>query len=267
MNTYMFRAVVAVFVILFTAMQAGACGRCGRGGGFCHFAPAHHVHHAPHVPQASVTNFIFNSQYPAGIPYFPAQGASVFGYGGGYGPSGFALAAQAQYIDPALTLDRSGRLAELSIQGGQAATAQFNASANQALALNDQLNQRANNTAIAAVAIQALQNNQQPAPQAQALKVSIKSTGETVAEWLPAEGGEAEFKLQGGPEISLTCAKCHSAEAAKAPKGFSFNGQSMTQAESDWAQEAVWAGKMPPNSKLDRAGKSAVAKKLQSLVK
>lgn len=266
MNSNIFYLIiVAFFSMFFAAGPAEACRRCGHSGSFCHFA-----HHAPvvhHDPPAQVTNFIFSSQFPGN--YFPEQGGSVFGYSaGGYGPNGFSLQAQAQYVDPAMVVDRAARLAELTQANATAGINGFNDISSKAMALNDQLNQRASINATAAVAISAINANQSAAPQAQSLKVSVKSTGETVAEWLPAEDDKpVEFNLQGGADISLSCAKCHDMPAAEAPKGFHFDGKGMTQAESDWAQEQVWAGKMPPKSNLDRAGKAAVAKKLQSLVK
>ncbi len=266
MNAHLFRCIIAAALILIAAAQADACNRCGRFGSACSFA---HVHHAPmhHEPTPSVTNFVFNATHPYAIP-FPQAGASVFGHNlGGYGLNGFSLNAQAQYVDPAMLADRAARFTELAHGNAGDATKQFSTLAAQMLAINDQNDQRQKNAAIATVAISAIGANAQPSPQAQSLKVSVSSTGQTVAEWLPADDKPAEFKLQGGPEISLTCAKCHDKPADSAPGGFQFNGKFNSQDQLDWAKEAVWSGKMPPNVRLDRHGKSKVAEKMQSLLK
>lgn len=257
MNRIFFMQIVAVFAILFFVAEASACGRCGRFGRSCHFAAPHVVHHAaPVVVPPSVTNFIFNNSYPG--PILPPGGASLFGY---------SLSAQGQYIDPALVLDRSARIAEQEQRNTATAIAGFQQVAGTALALNDQFNQRANSTAIATVAISALQSNQTAAPQATALKVSINSLGETSTEWLrPDPAGDGQFQALGSPVVSLSCAKCHNADKATAPKGFVFDGKPMSRADFDWAAEQVWAGKMPPKANLDRAGKSAVVESLRAMV-
>lgn len=263
MNKYLFASVLAVFAVLFFVADSSACNRCGVFGRRCHFAaPVHHapVVHAPAV--AEVSNFIFNNSYPG--PLLPAAGASLYGYHSPAGPQGFSLNAQGLYVDPAMVLDRAARFTELSLSQGTAATDQFKQLGSQALALNDQLNQRASTNAIAAVAISAMQSGNATAPQAAALKVSVNSAGETKAEWITPDAG---IKALGGIDISLSCAKCHNKPIDSAPHGFVFDGKAMTREEFDWASEAVWSGKMPPNSKLDRAGKSQVVEKLRELVK
>lgn len=255
----MYKFLIALAIVFVMVESAFCCGRCGRFGRSCHFVAPHVVHHAaPVIIPPSVTNFVFNNSYPG--PILPPGGASLFGY---------SLSAQGQYIDPALVLDRSARIAEQEQRNTAAATAGFQQIAGTALALNDQFNQRANSTAIATVAMAALQSNQTPAPQAAALKVSINSLGETRTEWLqpdPAGQGDGQFQALGSPVVSLSCAKCHNADKATAPKGFVFDGKPMSRADFDWAAEQVWAGKMPPKANLDRAGKSAVVESLRAMV-
>lgn len=252
MNRF-FAAVMAVCLLLLCAIPADACRRCGRSGSACHFAVTPHV--APLAAPTNVANFIFNNSYPGRI--LPPGGASLFGY---------SLNAQGQYIDPAQVLDRAARITEQEQLNTRAAIAGFGQVAGTALALNDQFNQRANNNAIASVAITALQANTAPTPQA-ALTVSVNSAGETTTKWSTAEvTAENEIKPLGTPAISLSCGKCHN-KAAEAPGGFFFDGKGMTREEFDWASESVWAGRMPKNSKLDRAGKSQVVEQLRSMVK
>lgn len=255
MNRYLFAQVCAVFLILFAAAEADACRRCGRFGNACSFA-VHHapVHHAPAAPD--VTNFIFNNSFP-GFP-LPGAGASVFGYSSPAGPAGFSLASQGQYVDPAMVLNRLAMLAELQTNGAHAATSQFKELGAQALALNESTGK----IAIAQVAIAAMQTP--PEFKASALKVSVDGNGKTDVNWVTPEN---EIKPLGNVDISLSCAKCHNKPIESAPGGFFFDGKGMTRDEFEWAEEAVHAGKMPPNSKLDRKGKSQVVEKLRAMVK
>lgn len=258
MNTKLFASIVAAFLFLILLLigtpDADGCNRCGRRGSSCAFHVPHVVHHAPvhHVPPATVTNFIFNSQYPGA--YLPAGGSSLFGY---------SLAAQGHYVDPAMILDRQARLAEQSQANSAAAIAAFSGVANTANALNDQFNQRAHNTAIATVAINALAANQSPAPQASALKISINSAGETKAEWLTPNNENQVNAL--GVDVG-TCARCHNKPDGKGPGGFNFDGQLISLDDFDWASEVIWAGKMPKGQKLSRAQKSELVGKLRLLL-
>ncbi len=260
MNRSLFTSIVAaamfLLLLLLTTPDASGCNRCGLFGRRCHFAQAHHVphvvHHAApvyHAPPANIQNFIFNSQYPG--PYYPAGGNSLFGY---------SLAAQAHYVDPAQVLDRAARFTELALQQSSMATGDYKALGAQALALNDQFNQRQTAAQIASVAIAALQSSSTPSPHASVLKVTVNSAGDTKAEWTTPENGAAALG------VTMNCANCHNKAAGQVPGDFFFDGKTISVADFDWASEAIWSGKMPKGQKLERAQKAELVGKLRRLL-
>jgi hypothetical protein len=264
--------VLASLVVLFSAGNADACNRCGLFGNKCRFAAKTYyqpTYYAPAVytPPDNVQNFIFNNSYPT-----PLLGNSVYGY---------SLASQAYSVDPAQVLDRSSRLAELAFTSGQKAIDDFNETAGNALALSADASRRSQNTLLALSAIQA---NEQPATSL-SFRASvtngklnlerIEAAPSSQPATAPAEcqdcktrdDGRLSLSMPAHLSVSAVCGRCHDGTGKNnSPKGLTIDDMAARDATDEqlelWAQK-IWAGEMPPKSKLTTSQRISVTARLE----
>lgn len=196
-------AIVAFMLLGALATDASACHRCGLFGRRCRFQ--HHVaHHVPYVPPAAYvppaqqTNFIFNnSSVPAYL--LSPQGNSVYGY---------QVSAQSYNLDPALYMDRSGRLAEQAMALAQEGQNGYNAGVALAMQFNESLDRRQKNTVLALSAMEANKTTSQ----ASSFRATVEGGKLSVEQYpngLPPQ-------QQVGGLLTTKCAACHSGGTAKA---------------------------------------------------
>lgn len=278
---------------------ADACNRCGVFGRGCRFSYSSYYYPSYYTPTyyqppATQQNFIFNSTYPQPLSS-PASllspSNSVYGY---------SLAAQSYAVDPAQVLDRSGRLAEIAIQGGQKALDGYNTAAGNTLALVAESDRRTKN---AIVALSAIEANQAAPAQGQAL--SFRATvqnGQLSLERIeaekPASGNgvpPGHYKPEPGWDhapiplqpnnphcqppaatdgrLSLraggvkACASCHDGKGTKkTPTRFTLDGSGPLAVDDyELAKADVESGRMPPGVKLSDAEKFTTLAELARL--
>lgn len=233
--------------------DAQACHRCGIFGRGCRFAS--HVNHvAAYTPPASVQTFNFVNSFPT--PYLAApSGQSVYGY---------SLASQSYSVDPAQVLDRSGRLAELSLELATRGNDGYNSTAQSALAVADAADRRQANALVALSAIGA-------SGQSQVAGGGDTSTSSSYS--IRVENGRLT-RTDGdtpGPVASdgvQTCARCHDGSGRNnVPRGVVLNGTvAMSLADYERSVHAIIEEKMPPGVKLTPRQKTAAISGLAPLL-
>jgi hypothetical protein len=299
---YILLAVAIGLLLSLFAPSASACNRCGVFGRGCRFqssysstyyAPVVHAA-ATHDHVATTQNFIFNNSYP--VPSLGAPVGSPVGLPNGNSVYGYSLAASAYNVDPAQILDRSARLAEVAINGGQKALNDHNQTVQGALQLGADIDRRTKNTMLALAAIG---SNQQPTDgnaQPLSLKATVKD-GRLSIESLPGNSaGDAAGnggQCNGGSSCSSCspnkpspnpppaprpnptglygvkqCAVCHDGRGTnKTPTTFALDGsQPISDATYKLCAAAVMNGTMPPKLALDDNQKLGVLADLAKLV-
>lgn len=286
----MMRFLLTVTIIagsLFTANTSEACNRCGLFGRGCRYSYGYNYYPTYYQPvqyQPPISNFVFNNTYP--VPYLAQSGNTAYGQAVSGGANGYSMSALPYQVDVAGGFDRAGRLAEVAFQGGHEVMTQFNASLQNAAAVNEASTRRAQIAAVTAEGIRAMAinpPNTQPPP---TMNFSATMQGGQLRVNPPTPAGIApnpQMLMQPGytdPASAVgqqygvgynVCATCHDgAGTHNEPKELVYNG-SRNIDPSDFGKAAlsIELGKMPPVStgiRLSPQDKAIVLTELAKMV-
>lgn len=197
--------ILALLLVLVTAVSADACHRCGRFGRGCRY---HHpvivaapvVAAQPYVAPASQTNIVINGSIP---PYLLApQANSVYG--------GHTYQAQAQAYAPnnAAYMDAAARFTDRAFTLAETGQSGFKESLDLKMAYDDAYTMRLTNAQMFYAALTA----NQAAPSPQKFRATVEG-GKLSFEKADANG---EFTAVGQNSLLMQrCANCHSKGGAK----------------------------------------------------
>jgi len=274
-----FAVIATVFIGSLFAMgqSSEACSRCGIFGRGCRYS-YYPTYYQPVQYQPPISNFVFNNSYP--VPYLAQQGNTAYGY---------SMSALPYQVDVAGGFDRAGRLAEVAYQGGHDVMTQFNASLQNAAAVNEASTRRAQIAAVTAEGIRAMAVNPPNAAPPQTLNFSATLQGgrwqmnQPTAAPLPQpgyNGAAGPVSPYGDPNAANggqygigynICATCHDgAGTHNEPKRLVYNGsRAITPGEFQEGALAIETGHMPPassNIRLTPQDKAIILTELAKMV-
>ena len=245
------RIACALALIAMFASDLSACHRCGLFGRRCRFS--HHVVHqqVAYVPPVTSQNFIFNNLWPA--PYLLApQGNSVYG----------VQQASAAYAEnPAFYMDRAARFTDRAFDLAQTGQQMFKENSALAIQASNDMDRRATNAQIAALAMEANRGTVQ-----QTFSVQIQDGKMSIV-----QPQQVQAQQPSGPQQlaqANSCGSCHNGSGANGvPRAVVLDGSvNISQQLLERSNLRIMEGTMPPNSKLTPPQKAFVMASLASLL-